>query len=471
MTSEPAPVEPDTRLAHRLAAGCVGGLLAAASASWLRFLLDGTLRLDKGTWPFIVAHVVAGGGLVAGGACALRLARVAHVLSWRRLWAWALAAQAVAFASAPLDSTDVFSNLAFGAVRHAGLSAYAVAPSALVGSPITPLVSPRWVDDPSPYGPLFHSIVWAATAIGHALGQPLWGSLLAYKAILLAAVLGTLGLAARHLARARPDVAKETWTYLAIAPMLGWEAQGQGHNDGFLVLAVVACLTAASARRDALATVALAAGVAVKYALAPLLGLYLLLVARRSWTRAVVLAVVAAAVVAASFAPEWDHLTLRSVLPMLGTDASRHARSFTDMVCLLLEWTGRSWRSPAVYGVLAKVSQAACLALLARAAWHARSLETLAHGYALFLVALYLTAPWFQPWYVLWSLPLLLVEPDERWRRLMAAFGVVTMSQWIAALDPFTSVACDAWLAWQVWKLRQPAPAGASAIPATARSS
>jgi hypothetical protein len=94
-----------------------------------------------------------------------------------------------------------------------------------------------------------------------------------------------------------------------------------------------------------------------------------------------------------------------------------------------------------------------CAAVLLAVAWRARTLEALARGYLLFLFALYLTAPWFQPWYVIWALPLLLVEPSAPWRRFVAIFSVVTVVQWAAPLDPITTVAGDVWAAYRIWSL------------------
>jgi hypothetical protein len=215
----------------------------------------------------------------------------------------------------------------------------------------------------------------------------------------------------------------------------------------------VGILLLASIRDEALAVAALAAGVAVKYALAPLLGLYVLLVARRSVTRALALAVVAALVLGAALAPEWRSLTLRAVTPMIGGESARHAHSLTDLVCLALDALALPRASLVAYRALSLASALLCASLLLRAALSARTLEDLAHGYLLFLLALYLTAPWFQPWYVTWALPLLLVEPSAQWRRFVAVFSVVTVVQWAAPLDPVTTVAGDLWAAYRIWSL------------------
>jgi hypothetical protein len=443
--------------ARRAAAGCAAGLALAAAATWLRLVIERTPRIDTHTWPFVLSSAVAGAGLILAGACALWLAPRAGSLSWRALAGWALAVHAAAIGAIALTSSDVFTNLAFGALALKGLSPYASSPAALGSSPLVPLVPPRWVNDPSPYGPLFHPIVRAAAWVGARAGSPLWGAFYAYKAILFLAVATGLALAARHLRRRAGAAGRETFALLALGPLLAWEVTGQGHNDGLLFLALVAFLSAAAAGRETAAAVALAAGVAVKYALSPLLGLYLLLVARRSLGRAAALAALSAAVIAAAFAPELHTVNLRAVLPMVGGESARHAHSLTDLVCLVLDGLGHPAASRLAYRALSAASALLCAGLLLRAALRARSLEEAAHGYLLFLLALYLTAPWFQPWYVTWALPFLLVEPDPRWRRFLALFAVVTVAQWCAPLDPVTTVIGDAWAAWRIARLARPA--------------
>jgi hypothetical protein len=442
-------------LERRLAAGCAAGMVLATAGSWLRFALERTPKLDTHTLPFVLACAVAGSGIALTGGCSLRLASRAGALSWRALWARTLAVQGAALGALALTSSDVFNNLCFGALELAGQSPYTHAPAALGDSPFLAAVSSRWVNDPSPYGPLFHPFAAAAVWLGERTGATFWGSFFSYKALLLAAVLGGLAIAARHLRAARAGDAPEIFALLALSPAIAWEIPAQGHNEGLLFLALVAFLAAAVAKREGYAVAALAAGVAIKYALAPLLALYLLLVARRSLARAVALALCALGVVGASFLPEWHSVTLRSVLPMLGGESTRHAHSLTDLVCLALEALGRPEASARAYRTLSAISSAACAAMLARAGWRSRTLEDLVHGYLLFLMTLYLTVAWFQPWYVCWALPLLIVEPSAQWRRFVALFAVVTVVQWAAPFDPVTTVLADLWALARMWQMHR----------------
>jgi len=424
-----------------------------AAGSWVRFALQGTARIDEHSGSFLFASGICGAGLLLAGVCSLRLARDAARLSWTSLKRWGAAVQLCAFLALALTSSDVFMNLCFGALSLQGLSPYAHPASVLAGSPfLVPVAHVRWIHEPTPYGPLFHRLAAVAVAIGEHTPSVLWSSFWAYKALALVAALAALAIAARHLAK-HPDRGPEVFVTLALGPLVAWEVVGQGHNDGLLFLCIVAFLAAAAAGREALAAAALAAGITIKYVLAPLLGLYLLLVFRSSRRRAILLGIVSAAIVGGAIATEWRSINLRALLPMVGGDPGRHAHSLVDLVCGLLDGLGRPAASAFAYRLLSRAGSALCAALLVWTAIRARTLQDLGRGYVVFLLALYLTTPWFQPWYVLWALPFLLVEPDRRWRSFLSLYAVVTVVQWAAPLDPFTTVAGNVWAAMHLWKL------------------
>ena len=144
----------------------------ATGGSWLRFALQRDLRLDTHAWAFVIGTLVAGLGLALGGACSLRLSARTDGLSWRSLGVWTVALLGVALPSLALTSSDVFTNLAFGALSLNGQSPYLHAPAEL-GGPLATLVPARWVRDPTPYGPLFHPVVRLAAWIGDSAGSPL----------------------------------------------------------------------------------------------------------------------------------------------------------------------------------------------------------------------------------------------------------------------------------------------------------
>jgi hypothetical protein len=428
----------------------------AAAGSWLRFALVRTPRIDSHGTAFLVASAVSGAGLILSGVCSLRLAPRAHRLSWRALWAWCAAAQLCAFLALALTSSDVFFYLCVGALKLSGAGPDAVPTSVLHGSALLDLISREvWVDEPSPYGPLFHAIAAGAAWIGERTGSPLWGSFWALKAVMFAAAATALAIAARHLASRRPAVSAEIFVPLALGPLVAWEISGQGHNDGLLFLVSMVFWVAAASSRHALAVVALAAGVVIKCTLAPLLALYLVLIARTSWRRALALGLLSLLVVSAAVACDWASFSPRAVLPLLGGNATRHAHSLADLLCLLFDSLGMPAASALAYRLVSIFSLLLWVALFAWTAVQARTVQDLARGYLLVMMAIYLTTPWFQPWYVIWVLPCLIVEADERWRRFIALFAVISVAQWILPLDPFSTVIADAWAATRLWGLLQ----------------
>jgi hypothetical protein len=426
-------------------------MATATAASWLRFLVEGTLALDTHTTAHLVASAFVGVGLLTTGICSLRLMPIADRLSWRALVAWALALQAVAALALPLTSTDAYSYLAQGALERSGLSAYQYGPADLGPSALVSLVPPRWQHAPSPYGPLFLRLMRVVSWLGERIAAAPWGGLATYKATLLTTLVAALIIAAWQLRRRGPE-GREVFTAFAFGPLLAWEIAGQSHNDGLIVLATVGFIAAAETRRDALAAAAVVLGIAVKIAIAPLLLLHLVLVARRSRARAAWVGAVAVVVLAAAYAGAWRDFAQRGLAAALGSQDARHAHSLCDLVCLILDGVGRPAMAWAACRAVSAASGVACLAALLWAA-RARTLPQLGRGYLAVLLAYFVTTAWFQPWYVSWALPLLLLEADPRWRRLLAVFGILTVVQWGLPLDPVTTVAGNAWLAWRCWRL------------------
>jgi hypothetical protein len=428
----------------------------ATAGSWLRFALTRTPRIDTQSNAFLLASIVSGLGLILSGVCSLRLAPRAHRLSWRALWAWCAAAQLCAFLALALTSSDVFFYLCLGALKLSGVGPDVSASSALHGSALLdPIAREVWIDEPSPYGPLFHSVAAAAAFIGEKMGSPFWGAFWALKAVLFVAVLAALAIGMRHLASRREGVAAEIFIPLALGPFVAWEISGQAHNDGLLFLLSMVFWVAATKGRDAWGVVALSAGVAVKCTLAPLLVLYLVLIGRTSWRRGLALGLLSLLVVAAAIASDWQSFSPRALLPLLGGNATRHAHSLADLLCLAFDSLGLPAASALAYRLISTASFLLWAALLAWTAVQARTVVDLARGYVLLMMAIYLTAPWFQPWYVLWVLPCLIVEPDERWRRFIGLFAVISVVQWVLPLDPVTTVIGDAWAVTRMWSLLQ----------------
>lgn len=160
----------------------------------------------------------------------------------------------------PLASSDLYSYAAQAQLAQAGLDPYTTTPADLPAVDLGKFldnVAWKWVDTPSPYGPLWVAVSkWVAALTGdHALISVLLLRLLPFAAIVLTARLLPV-LANRYGKRA--DLA----LWLAIGnPLILVHAVGGGHNDAVMVALIVAGLVLVS--RPAAGWHDLVAGVAL----------------------------------------------------------------------------------------------------------------------------------------------------------------------------------------------------------------
>jgi alpha-1,6-mannosyltransferase len=145
----------------------------------------------------------------------------------------------------PLASSDLYSYAAQAQLARHGLDPYTTTPADLPAVDLGKFldnVAWKWVDTPSPYGPLWVAFSkWVAALTGnHALISVLLLRLLPFAAIVLTARLLPV-LAARFGKRA--DLA----LWLAIGnPLILVHAVGGGHNDAVMVALIVAGLVLVS---------------------------------------------------------------------------------------------------------------------------------------------------------------------------------------------------------------------------------
>ncbi len=145
----------------------------------------------------------------------------------------------------PLASSDLYSYAAQAQLATHGLDPYTTTPADLPGVDLGKFldnVAWKWVDTPSPYGPLWVAVSkWVAALTGnHALISVLLLRLLPFAAIVLTARL--LPVLARRFGK-RADLA----LWLAVAnPLILVHAVGGGHNDAVMVALIVAGLVVVS---------------------------------------------------------------------------------------------------------------------------------------------------------------------------------------------------------------------------------
>jgi alpha-1,6-mannosyltransferase len=148
-------------------------------------------------------------------------------------------------AAMPLASSDLYSYAAQAQLARHGLDPYTTTPADLPAVDLGKFldnVAWKWVDTPSPYGPLWVAMSkWVAVGTGnHALISVLLLRLLPFAGML--AILWLLPMLADQYAK-RPDLA----LWLAVAnPLILVHTVGGGHNDAVMVALIVAGLVVAT---------------------------------------------------------------------------------------------------------------------------------------------------------------------------------------------------------------------------------
>ncbi|HET9599125.1 MAG TPA: polyprenol phosphomannose-dependent alpha 1,6 mannosyltransferase MptB [Anaeromyxobacteraceae bacterium] len=460
--ARPVPAPGSPALRARRARALALSLAGLAALTWIRVAWLGTLVVDRVGTPW--SYGVLGAAWLALAAVAARAYLAAADeggASLRPLLAGALALQLAVALALPYTSNDLFSNLAYGRMSALGLDPYAAGPATLpAGDPFRALVSPNWIGAPTAYGPLLTALNALA---GRAGSVP--AAMALFKVVLLATAVATVlaahAVCRRHLA---PERAAPAFVLLAWNPLLAWEIAGQVHNDGVMLLALTAFVGAALAGRHLLAVLLLSIGFWTKFAVAPVLGLYLAYLARGSRARAALGVAIAAVTGALLFLPYWDGpASLAGPLSALRADPGRTTRSFTEIAALL----GGLW-SPSAAAWAYRLGWGAGVALLAalavRAVRRARTVEAVLHESLVFLLAYLLVAsPFVQPWYLTWLLPLALVEADPRWRRAVALYAALTLVAWGVDVPPLQVLAVNVpVLAYLRRAFRRPAAAPAA---------
>jgi alpha-1,6-mannosyltransferase len=156
----------------------------------------------------------------------------------------------------PLLSQDVFSYISYARLgTEHGLNPYDSVPAQVPADPAFAHLG--WPTSISAYGPLFTLLTYPLGPLG--LPAALWVS----KASLAAAALGLVVLTAR-LAPARGLDSRSAWAFVGFNPLLLVHVVGGPHNEGLMMLLLLAGIAAVLAARPTLGGGALLASAAVK---------------------------------------------------------------------------------------------------------------------------------------------------------------------------------------------------------------
>jgi alpha-1,6-mannosyltransferase len=348
-------------------------------------------------WVYLVAAAAAFAAYL-GGLLALERARRSQVVA---VLALAAAIQLAPLAGPVLLSTDVYTYWDYGrigAVHDA--NPYEDEPSRFPDDPAYPLMGDQWRDTTSVYGPGFTLASEAhASLVGDSPDTAAWG----YR-IPAALAMVALTLLAARLGR-NPAYAA---AFVGWNPLLALHFAGGGHNDAWMMALVLAALAFGAHGRRALAGIAWALAVAIKWL--PLVFLPLRYLEARRQGRQVghggfLVTIGAVATLATivyggawlgAFGPLRENLV-----------EERAAYSIPSRL------SGLGIPEGVAVAVLAALFVLA-YAWLLREAWRGRARLGLTAGLIL------LATSWLVPWYAVWAVPLAAVEddPPARWLAL-----------------------------------------------------
>ncbi len=331
------------------------------------------------------------------------------------LWGGVVATNVVLLLGPPLSLTDVFNYLHYGRMPATyGVNPYASLPLTVRQDPAYRFSN--WHHLLSPYGPLFTLFTEALAPL------PLATAYWAWKALLLAATLGTL-LIVDHTARTLGRSPKAAVALVALNPLVLVYGIGGDHNEPLMLLFAVAAVALAIAGRRASAGPWLDAGAGACAVVAAgfkpsalLLAPVVVLACRRrlpalggaGGAGALVLAVVA--------------LVYGGHLPATGVqDGLVNPLSVPNVLAAL---AGQGGMTPGDRTIAHAVLALAAVGAMAAVTWR-RSWLPGAAGFV--MLATVLTLGWTMPWYVWWVLPFAALA-RTRW----LAGACVVLTAWLA---------------------------------------
>jgi hypothetical protein len=416
--------------------------LGMALVSIARFALAGTLKVDDILLPWVqwlplqlLFGIFAG---LAGWIYLKSLSKTFEKSALSQLLVAAIGIHLIAALALPFTSNDLFSNLAYGRMSQLGIIPYLSGPEVLDSkNPFASLVGSAWQSTPMVYGPILGVLnSWIVKA------GDVWQSLIAYKLVLLVFSIGIVFLAyvycRSHLSR---DRAVTSFIFIALNPVLLWEVSGQAHNDGVMVFAMMGFIILASLDYPWAAIACLTFAFFAKFAVLPLLGLYLCYIFYRSPLRAILMGFGIAAV-GLFLNHDWlqGFLTATKVTPL------RITNSFTYLIYRAFTPAGEEVQQ-FVYKLCNSLSTLFLIGLALRFALRAKTLQNVLRDSLLFLLLYNLIfAAGFQPWYVTWLLPMALAVEDKGLQQFVAIYSVVAIIQ-------YTFTNCFLWSALNIFLL------------------
>ncbi|MEP7060072.1 MAG: glycosyltransferase 87 family protein [Actinomycetota bacterium] len=397
---------------------------------------------------------VHGNAMIALSVAALALAAAAFLyllavawragISLRAVLVLAVLANLAVWFLPLLASRDVYSYIGYGniiSVHHA--NPYVQTPADFPADAVARLVGPKWFDTPAVYGPAFSSLSGVMTrAVTSVAGQ-----VAAFRALAVAASLGTIALIASSARRVRPELAAFAVAAFGLNPVVLFQSVGSGHNDLLVALAAAGAFALLLRDRELPAIAVLTLGALVKATGAiPLLLVIIWCIARRpagDRLRAGAGRIGVAAAITLAFAAPFFQLH-DPTLGMFELAGHQGWLAPSRLIARLADAVGGGTPAGAVRLIFAAALLLAVLMLARRVASGGavpdepgaqRAELGAALGWS--LVLLMLLGPVLLPWYVTWGLPLAWLLPRVPRTVLLGVSTALAVSLFVAEPDRY----------------------------------
>jgi len=267
-----------------------------------------------------------------------------------------------------------------------------------------------WMDQPSPYGPLWSLLM---LPIGALPGDNYMAGLYGLKLLSAASLLSCTALIWVLARRARPGSETLAVVLFAWNPFVLLRVVGNSHNDLVMMLFVLLALERAQRESWGLAFQAITLATLIKFG-AGLLGPPLLLYAwvhKPGGTRARIAALwlpllLAALSLAVAYAPFWEG---RATFETLRGQAELSVTSTAEVLATLIG----NHEDPALQDATRLWTRAAFLVLYVPFLWWSRrSFDQLLVGaFTILMLYLVVGSSWYRPWYMLWPAAIAATRP------------------------------------------------------------
>lgn len=333
----------------------------------------------------------------------------------------------------PIGALDIFDYAFYGremAVYKA--NPYLVVPNDFSSDPFLSYMG--WKSLPFTYGPLWAVLSWGLGRIG---GNSLLANLLVYKVVVAAAYALSAGLIYVVLRREMPQRTLAGTVLFAWNPLVVFEVGANGHNDILLVLFLVIGVVAWTRQRKAVAIGSVALSVLTKFVTAPL-GLVWLVAGLRSsadWRRRALFVLASVLVVAGlTAAVYWPFVHDQTNVKTVLLAPLRRQELFTSSFPALLVFATADRLGRSAAETLARnLALAGLLTFTVYQAWRVRSgwQDVARTSYNVLLFYLLFSCLWFQPWYIMWIVPLAALLPAGREAMTAMLFSLSAMAKYL----------------------------------------